>query len=89
MSKKDKIKISVKEAYWVLDMFKKLERIGMELNEVPSAFKPEVKAFRNRFKRFKNSEKRKPGRMRDPDEARRQDFASGQARHEREERQIR
>lgn len=49
MSKKDKIKISVKEAYWVLDMFKKLERIGMELNEVPSAFKPEVKAFRNRL----------------------------------------
>lgn len=49
MSKKDKIKISVKEAYWVLDMFKKLERIGMELNGVPSAFKPEVKAFRNRL----------------------------------------
>lgn len=49
MSKKDKIKISVKEAYWILDMFKKIERIGMELHGVPSAFKPEVKAFRNRL----------------------------------------
>lgn len=49
MSKKDKIKISVKEAYWVLDMFKKLERVGMELTGVPLAFKPEVKAFRNRL----------------------------------------
>ena len=49
MSKKDKIKISVGEAYWVLGMFKKLERVGMELTGVPLAFKPEVKAFRNRL----------------------------------------
>lgn len=41
--------VSVKEAYWILDMFKKIERIGMELHGVPSAFKPEVKAFRNRL----------------------------------------
>lgn len=50
MSKKDKIKISVGEAYWVLGMFKKLESICLEINSVPMLLRPEIAAFRSRLR---------------------------------------
>ena len=50
MSKEDKIKISVGEAYWVLGMFKKLESICLEINSVPMLLRPEIAAFRSRLR---------------------------------------
>lgn len=50
MSKKDKIKISIGEAYWVLGMFKKLESICLEINSVPMLLRPEIAAFRSRLR---------------------------------------
>lgn len=50
MSKKDKIKISVGEAYWVLGMFKKLESICLEINSAPMLLRPEIAAFRSRLR---------------------------------------
>lgn len=50
MSKKDKIKISVGEAYWVLGMFKKLESICLEINSVPMLLRPEIAVFRSRLR---------------------------------------
>lgn len=50
MSKKDKIKISVGEAYWVLGMFKKLESICLEINSLPMKLRPEIKDFRDRLR---------------------------------------
>lgn len=50
MSKKDKIKISVREAYWVLGMFKKLESICLEINSLPMPLRPEIKDFRDRLR---------------------------------------
>lgn len=50
MSKKDKIEISVGEAYWVLGMFKKLESICLEINSVPMALRPEIREFRHRLR---------------------------------------
>lgn len=50
MSKKDKIKISVGEAYWVLGMFKKLESICLEINSIPLTLRPEIRDFRNRLR---------------------------------------
>lgn len=50
MSKKDKIKISVSEAYWVLGMFKKLESICLEINSLPMPLRPEIKDFRDRLR---------------------------------------
>lgn len=50
MSKKDKIKISVGEAYWVLGMFKKLESICLEINSLPMTLRPEIKDFRDRLR---------------------------------------
>ena len=50
MSKKDKIKISVGEAYWVLGMFKKLESICLEINSLPMPLRPEIKDFRDRLR---------------------------------------
>ena len=50
MSKKDKIKISVGEAYWVLGMFKKLESICLEINSVPMLLRPEMAVFRSRLR---------------------------------------
>nr|DAE63960.1 MAG TPA: hypothetical protein [Caudoviricetes sp.] len=48
MSKKDKI--SVREAYWVLGMFKKLESICLEINSLPMPLRPEIKDFRDRLR---------------------------------------
>ena len=60
MSKKDKIKISVGEAYWVLGMFKKLESICLEINSVPMTLRPEIKDFRDRLRqRLREMEARK------------------------------
>lgn len=50
MSKKDKIKISVGEAYWVLGMFKKLESICLEINSAPMLLRSEIAAFRSRLR---------------------------------------
>lgn len=50
MSRKDKIKISVGEAYWVLGMFKKLESICLEINSLPMTLRPEIKGFRDRLR---------------------------------------
>lgn len=50
MSKEDKIKISIGEAYWVLGMFKKLESICLEINSLPMALRPEIKDFRRRLR---------------------------------------
>lgn len=50
MSKKDKIKISAGEAYWVLGMFKKLESICLEINSLPMTLRPEIKDFRDRLR---------------------------------------
>ena len=50
MSKKDKIKISVREAYWVLGMFKKLESICLEINSLPMPLRLEIKDFRDRLR---------------------------------------
>lgn len=50
MSKEDKIKISVGEAYWVLGMFKKLESICLEINSLPMPLRPEIKDFRDRLR---------------------------------------
>lgn len=50
MSRKDKIKISVGEAYWVLGMFKKLESICLEINSLPMPLRPEIKDFRDRLR---------------------------------------
>lgn len=50
MSKEDKIKISVGEAYWVLGMFKKLESICLEINSAPMLLRPEIAAFRSRLR---------------------------------------
>jgi hypothetical protein len=50
MSKKDKIEISVGEAYWVLGMFKKLESICLEINSLPMTLRPEIKDFRDRLR---------------------------------------
>lgn len=50
MSKKDKIKISAGEAYWVLGMFKKLESIYLEINSLPMTLRPEIKDFRDRLR---------------------------------------
>lgn len=60
MSKEDKIKISVGEAYWVLGMFKKLESICLEINSVPMTLRPEIKDFRDRLRqRLREMEARK------------------------------
>ena len=60
MSKKDKIKISVGEAYWVLGMFKKLESICLEINSLPMTLRPEIKDFRDRLRqRLREMEARK------------------------------
>ena len=50
MSRKDKVKISVGEAYWVLGMFKKLESICLEINSLPMTLRPEIKGFRDRLR---------------------------------------
>ena len=50
MSKKEQIKISVGEAYWVLGMFKKLESICLEINSLPMPLRPEIKDFRDRLR---------------------------------------
>ena len=60
MSKEDKIKISVGEAYWVLGMFKKLESICLEINSLPMTLRPEIKDFRDRLRqRLREMEARK------------------------------
>ena len=60
MSKKDKIEISVGEAYWVLGMFKKLESICLEINSLPMTLRPEIKDFRDRLRqRLRKMEARK------------------------------
>lgn len=52
MTEKDEIKISIGEAYWVLGMFKKLERIGLEINGAskPVLLRPEIRDFRKRLR---------------------------------------
>lgn len=65
MSKEDKIKISVGEAYWVLGMFKKLESICLEINSLPMTLRPEIKDFRDRLRqRLREEEARAHERSR-------------------------
>lgn len=65
MSKEDKIKISVGEAYWVLGMFKKLESICLEINSLPMTLRPEIKDFRDRLRqRLREMEAQKRERAR-------------------------
>lgn len=60
VSKEDRIKISVGEAYWVLGMFKKLESICLEINSLPMTLRPEIKDFRDRLRqRLREMEARK------------------------------
>lgn len=50
--KTTEIRISVSEAYWVLGMLKKLERIGLEINGAskPLLLRPEIRDFRKRIR---------------------------------------
>lgn len=50
--KTTEIRISVSEAYWVLGMLEKLERIGLEINGAskPLLLRPEIRDFRKRIR---------------------------------------
>lgn len=50
--KTTEIRISVSEAYWVLGMFKKFERIGLEINGAskPLLLRPEIRDFIKRIR---------------------------------------
>lgn len=57
MSEKYTILISEKQAFWVLSMFKRLDRISMVIHGTPMELKPECEEFRERLrKELKNLE---------------------------------